>query len=235
MGPGRDRRDGGRGLGTIAPRLRWPVEAFLGDGRLGPILQRLENGRSGPGRLATVGTLVPDLLAAAHGIEKTNVNDGFQIQHAADFYERLYPILDVPAGRRIAEQPMDVPVALALSGDTCAIGSGCDERPIPGLGSTGFAGTSGAGGRPWNEMPAGNALEEPQPDCRGPIRRASRAAPRARGRAGRRAPGWDQPPVDLHEAVVMHARSRSVPTIGTASRSRRPSGSVTTRTSRRSA
>jgi hypothetical protein len=51
---------------------------------------------------------VPDLGAAEAGLEKTNINDGFQIQHAADLYERLYPVLEPSATRHRRERPMDV-------------------------------------------------------------------------------------------------------------------------------
>jgi len=63
-------------------------------------------------RVASVGAAFPDLRAAALGVEKANVNDGFQIQHAADLYERLYPFLD-PSRRRFASRgrPMDEAVA----------------------------------------------------------------------------------------------------------------------------
>ena len=48
--------------------------------------------------------MYPDLAAVRQGLEKTNVNDSFQIQHAANLYERLYPILEPaylrPGGER---------------------------------------------------------------------------------------------------------------------------------------
>jgi len=48
-----------------------------------------------------------DLDAAIAGIEKTNTNDSFQIQHAANLYERLYPYLDDVRKQAGPEQPMD--------------------------------------------------------------------------------------------------------------------------------
>src|SRR5262249_11216495 len=48
--------------------------------------------------------------SARRGVEKTNVNDSFQIQHAADLYEKLYPLLDDTAVVH-AERPMDRAVA----------------------------------------------------------------------------------------------------------------------------
>ncbi len=41
-------------------------------------------------------TLYTDLRALANGFEKINVNDSFQLQHAADLYEPLYQLLYVP-------------------------------------------------------------------------------------------------------------------------------------------
>ncbi len=45
-----------------------------------------------PPRIKARDNFYGDLRAAAHGIEKTNVNDVFQIDHAARLYERLYPV-----------------------------------------------------------------------------------------------------------------------------------------------
>jgi hypothetical protein len=63
---------------------------------------------SGPLRIAASPLAFPDLEAALGGFEKTNVNDIFQIQHAADLYERLYAYLDeAPLEAPPREQPMD--------------------------------------------------------------------------------------------------------------------------------
>ena len=82
-----------------------PAETFLTAGVDFP-------GREGPGRfrVASVGTMYPDLAAAVAGVQKTNVNDGFQIQHAADVYERLYPILDPASHPDGPERPLDAAV-----------------------------------------------------------------------------------------------------------------------------
>ena len=49
---------------------------------------------SGPVRVAASPRALTDLDAVMAGVEKTNINDSFQIQHAANLYERLYPFLD---------------------------------------------------------------------------------------------------------------------------------------------
>ncbi len=84
-----------------------PVSAFLENDPLKSAILRGDRGDDGPLRIATFGTLYPDLRAAALGLEKTNINDSFQIQHAADLYQRLYPVLDPARPRRPLEGAMD--------------------------------------------------------------------------------------------------------------------------------
>jgi hypothetical protein len=84
-----------------------PVTAFLGSDRVLNEVQRGTEGESGRFRAASIGTLLPDLTAMASGLEKTNVNDSFQIRHAADIYERLYPFLEPFHRRETDEWPMD--------------------------------------------------------------------------------------------------------------------------------
>lgn len=70
----------------------------------------LESGNSGPAgpyRIAALEAAFSDLDAELLGLEKTNVNDTFQIQHAADLYESLYPFLDPAPPPRTRERPMD--------------------------------------------------------------------------------------------------------------------------------
>ena len=83
-----------------------PAEAFLKAG------VDIPTGDEGPGRfrVASVGATYPDLPAVAAGVQKTNVNDGFQIRHAAETYERLYPILDPASHRDGPEMPLDAAV-----------------------------------------------------------------------------------------------------------------------------
>ena len=49
-----------------------------------------------------------DLQAVRYGIEKTNINDVFQLQHAASLYETLYPV----ATR--TQPPIETPMSLAV-------------------------------------------------------------------------------------------------------------------------
>ena len=53
----------------------------------------------GPFRIRARDILYPDLRAWSNGFEKININDSFQIQHAADLYQTLYALLYRPAAR----------------------------------------------------------------------------------------------------------------------------------------
>jgi hypothetical protein len=94
----------------------------------------------GPRRVAAVPVLFPDLTAMRAGVEKTNVNDGFQIQHAADLYEQLYPYLGETVCERRVEGPMDDVVAQFKAGlargvlDLLGVGYVVADRPHPQLG-----------------------------------------------------------------------------------------------------
>ncbi|HEV3162958.1 MAG TPA: hypothetical protein VGZ22_02875 [Isosphaeraceae bacterium] len=67
-----------------------PAGQFLGIDPVSESLARV----SPPGsfRIRARDAFYSDLRAARHGFEKTNVNDFFQVRHAADLYENLYPI-----------------------------------------------------------------------------------------------------------------------------------------------
>lgn len=106
----------GWGLGTLALiELGWLTQSLLVcssvDAFVAPAANRphLQN-RAGPYRVAVMESLYSDWQAARDGVEKTNVNDWFQIHHAAQLYERLYPMLDSLPWERGPEQPMDEPV-----------------------------------------------------------------------------------------------------------------------------
>ena len=60
-------------------------------------------------RIRVVDALYDDLRAGQHGFAKTNVNDSFQVQHAADLYETLYHLFDDRLKGR--DGPMDRVVA----------------------------------------------------------------------------------------------------------------------------
>ncbi len=69
-----------------------PPELFMGADPVSAAIEGLaaDSAHSTPLRIKARDNFYGDLRAAAHGIEKTNVNDVFQIDHAARLYERLY-------------------------------------------------------------------------------------------------------------------------------------------------
>jgi hypothetical protein len=71
-----------------------PLARVPGDDPVSAALVRLQPRE--PTRIRARDAFFNDLRAARHGIEKTNLNDLFQVKHAADLYERLYPIFDPP-------------------------------------------------------------------------------------------------------------------------------------------
>jgi hypothetical protein len=70
-----------------------PAEWFVGRDPISTVLRTATPAGTGPVRIRARDTLYTDIHALANGLEKTNVNDGFQIQHAADLYQTLYPLL----------------------------------------------------------------------------------------------------------------------------------------------
>ena len=72
------------------------AERFLGPDPISETLVRAEPLTPGPFRIRVRDTLYNDLRAFGHGFEKVNVNDWFQLQHAADLYETLYLIMRRP-------------------------------------------------------------------------------------------------------------------------------------------
>ena len=56
--------------------------------------RRLGSPVTGPFRIRARDTYYNDLHASAHGFEKININDWFQIQRAADLYQTLYPLFE---------------------------------------------------------------------------------------------------------------------------------------------
>ena len=97
---------GFHGKGLIATT---PAGRFLGPD---PIGEALEGARP-PGleapRIRVVDALYDDLCAGLRGFTKTNVNDSFQVQHAADLYATLYHLFDDRLEDR--DGPMDRAVA----------------------------------------------------------------------------------------------------------------------------
>ncbi len=86
-----------------------PADRFTRDDPVCREVRGLAPAESEPLRVAAVESLYDDLRAALAGVEKTNTNDGFQLQHAADVYERLYPYLDPFPMANLPEYPMDGP------------------------------------------------------------------------------------------------------------------------------
>jgi len=87
-----------------------PAERFLGRDPISTVLLSAAPDVSGPVRIRARDTLYPDIHAFANGIEKINVNDGFQLQYPADLYQTLYPLLyRLPPPD--PDQPMSAPVA----------------------------------------------------------------------------------------------------------------------------
>jgi hypothetical protein len=107
------------GLGCLSPAMRWrrwagplmgviafvelgwagyslievaPVERIRGPDPAGAVINRLEGAGSTsvPARIKARDSLYTDLLAMTSGLEKTNINDVFQLDHAARLYEMLY-------------------------------------------------------------------------------------------------------------------------------------------------
>jgi hypothetical protein len=81
----------GHGLLRVSPPSK-----FLGPDPISRALNEAKSPVEGPFRIRARDTLYSDLRASSHGLEKINVNDSFQIQHAADLYETLYALLYVP-------------------------------------------------------------------------------------------------------------------------------------------
>lgn len=138
-----------------------PAAEFVRREGIGAVLRQGMLDPSGPGRIATLGTVFPDLKAAREGLEKTNVNDGFQIQHAADLYETLYPFLDPPGAAVGVRRPRDADgkawaavarKVLDLMNVRCVVGD--VTAPMPGLVRTDDAGPHGKGPVIWSNPTA---------------------------------------------------------------------------------
>ena len=86
-----------------------PPAAFLGPDPISAALARTASSRAEPFRIRARDNLYQDLRAWSNGFEKININDSFQIQHAADLYEPLYALLYAPEKPR-SDEPMDAAV-----------------------------------------------------------------------------------------------------------------------------
>jgi hypothetical protein len=83
-----------------------PAERFMGGDEVGAAILRLDRNTPGGGRprIKARDSFYSDLEAASLGIEKTNINDVFQLNQAARLYEVLYPVAARP--RRRWDVPM---------------------------------------------------------------------------------------------------------------------------------
>jgi hypothetical protein len=84
-----------------------PAEQFSGIDPVSETLLRLhkESPTAGILRVKARDSFFGDLAASNGGIEKTNIDDMFQLDHAARLYETFYRVASRPRRRR--EQPMD--------------------------------------------------------------------------------------------------------------------------------
>jgi len=84
-----------------------PASQFLGSDPVSESLHRLRSDRPSSGmlRIKVRDSFYGDLRAIDQGFEKTNVNDVFQLDHAARLYETLYPVAS--RRRRVRDQPMN--------------------------------------------------------------------------------------------------------------------------------
>ena len=98
------------GLHGLALLKVAPAARFLGADPISGALARAEPPVAGPFRIRARDILYHDLRASWNGFEKVNINDSFQIQHAADLYKTLYPLLYVLPPPD-PDDPMDEAVA----------------------------------------------------------------------------------------------------------------------------
>jgi hypothetical protein len=98
-------------LGCHGQRLivTTPASRYFGPDPISKVLEDARPSSLAPARIRVVDSLYDDLRASQHGFEKTNVNDSFQIQHAADLYETLYRQFD--DDKFVGGAPMDAAAA----------------------------------------------------------------------------------------------------------------------------
>lgn len=94
----------GHGLLKLAP-----ADQFLGPDPMTRAIAADRPPGSLPARIRAVDSWFDDLRAQAHGLQKTNLNDSFQIRHAARVYEPLYRTFAPDPSLR--DRPLDAAVA----------------------------------------------------------------------------------------------------------------------------
>ena len=99
-----------------------PADRFLGPDPISEALTKASPpGQEWP-RIRAVDTLYDDLRAVRHGFAKANINDSFQIQHAADLYQLLYFLFDPDRGDRGTQWMRPSPGSGTRSASRCWIG-----------------------------------------------------------------------------------------------------------------
>ena len=93
----------GAALVVVAPQDR-----FLGPDPISMAIERDRSPEQGSPLIRAVDSLYDDLRAGAHGFRKTNINDSFQIRHAAMIYEPLYRIFR--SDPVLQDRPLDLAV-----------------------------------------------------------------------------------------------------------------------------
>jgi hypothetical protein len=96
----------GFALIRVAPASTWMRRDTIGEA-LSRLAENFPGG--GPIRVRARDSFFLDLQAVRYGIEKTNVNDVFQVGHASAVYETLYPVATTMAQH--PETPMSVAIA----------------------------------------------------------------------------------------------------------------------------
>ena len=102
-----------------------PAARFLGPDLVDAVMARVRP--EGPFRVRARDAFYGDLRAWRQGVEKTNLDDSFQIQHAADLYEALYPMLG-PASRTVSGPGAEVRQAVL---DRLNVARLVTDRPPP--------------------------------------------------------------------------------------------------------
>lgn len=91
-----------------------PASRFLDPDPVGEAIARARPSVPSPFRIRARDAFYGDARAFAAGLEKTNLNDSFQVQHAADLYERLYPMFGTVGPPAIARRYRDEVQAAVL-------------------------------------------------------------------------------------------------------------------------
>lgn len=107
-----------------------PARRFLGPDPVGRALKKI--GPTKPFRVRTLDAFYSDIRAVRLGLEKTNIHDSFQIQHAADLYEALYGLFGT--GRTVDRSGPTAHLRVRFAVlERMNVGLVVSDRPVPGL------------------------------------------------------------------------------------------------------